>query len=372
VVKAGLGGLIAITAMALASYFYQAAMIAHLEPDQYAYVMIGLGSFLITTSLGSAIEVTSVIRGARLSTHGLASLVTVAAAVSAGLAIVGMYPLGLETGLVVPVACSAALQLFFARSLGAAQAEARWHAYLAMALVYSGTYAGLATICYEPLLALAIPGIAGAIGGLPGLLFSPPNRFDARPVVSPALKLAAFPLLVNLDLWLASHWLGPATSAYRVPALLGRPFFYLLGSGLAPAVRRAAASNRPAALIGALSLLPLAVAPVGFAALAELRGVLPSPWGEFRLDLLAWAVFAQSSIASFFLLVNGLGHRAGQRYMLALVLLPVAFSVPPLAQILVAMTGGILLLEEVSGRRYLASLARYCRKVALRRSTPRA
>jgi hypothetical protein len=372
VVKAGLGGLVAITAMALASYFYQAMMIAHLDPEQYAHVMVGLGSFLITTSLGSAIEVTSVVRAGRLCARSLGGLMALAATLSVGLAITGMYPLGLETALVVPVAWSAALLLFFARSLGAAQAQARWRAYLAMALVYAGTYAGLATICYEPFLALAIPGIAGAIGGLPGLLLASPNRFDARPVVPVAFKLAPFPLLINLDLWLAPHWLGSATAAYRVPALLGRPFFYLLGSGFAPAVRRAAASNRPLVLIGALALVPLAAAPVGFVTLAVLRSVLPAPWGDFRLDLLAWAVFGQSSIASLYLLVNGLGHRAGQRYVLALALLPVAFVTPPLAQILVAAAGAILLLDQVAGRAYLSGLVRRCREVALRRSTPRA
>ncbi len=105
-------------------------------------------------------------------------------------------------------------------------------------------------------------------------------------------------------------------------------------------------------LIALLSLVPLVVAPIGFVTLACLRGMLPDPWGTFRLDLLAWAIFAQASVGSFYLLINGLGHRAGQRYALAL-LLPAASVLPLLAQILVATTSGILLLAQACGRGYL-------------------
>lgn len=369
--KAGVGGLVAISVMALASYFYQAAMIAHLAPEQYALVMVGLGSFLITTSLGSAIEVTSVMRNGRLSARGLAGLMALAGALSVVLASVGMHPLGLNPTLLLPIACSAAFLVYFGRSLGAAQANADWRAYLAMALIYAATYAGLAMVCYDPFLALAIPGIAGALGGMPGLFIPASTRFRAREVAPAATKMAPIPLLVNLDLWLVSHWLGPATAAYRVPALLGRPFFYLLGPGLAPAFRRAAASGRPATLIAALGILPLATAPLGFATLTLLRGILPAPWGEFRLDLLAWAIAAQSSVASFYLLINGLGHRAGQRYALALLLLPAAFVIPPLAQILIAVSGGVLLFAQASGQASLPTFERLRSRVSIRRGTPR-
>ena len=356
--KAGFWGLLALAVMALASYFYQASMIAHLEPDQYALVMVGLGSFLITTALGNAVEVVSVLHHGKPSVRGLAGLMTLAALLSASLALVGMFPLGVTPAMLLPIGFSAAFLVFFGGSLGAAQAGGRWPVYLGMALLYAATYAGLAIVCYDPFLALAIPGIAGALGGLPGLFVTVPNRFGTRETAPTAVRLAPIPLLVNLDLWLASHWLGPATAAYRVPALLGRPFFYLLGSGLAPAVRRAAASGRSMVLIALVSLAPLVAAPFGFVALASLRGFLPDPWGAFRLDLLAWAIFAQASVGSFYLLINGLGHRAGQRYALALLLLPVAFVLPPLAQILVATTGGILLLVQASGRAYLLPLQR--------------
>lgn len=364
--KAGFWGLLALAVMALASYFYQASMIAHLAPEQYALVMVGLGSFLITTSLGNAVEVVSVLRHGRPSVRGLAGLMTLAAVLSVSLALVGMLPLGVAPALLLPIGFSAAFLVFLGGSLGAAQAGGHWSAYLMMAMLYAATYAGLAVVCYDPFLALAIPGIAGALGGAPGLLMPVSNRFGAREATSTAVKLAPIPLLVNLDLWLASHWLGPATAAYRVPALLGRPFFYLLGSGLAPAIRRAAASGRSLALIAVFSLAPLIVAPVGFVSLAYLRGVLPDPWGAFRLDLLAWAIFAQASVGSFYLLINGLGHRAGHRYALALLLLPVAFVLPPLAQILVATTGGALLLGQASGRASLPALLRLRSKVSSR------
>lgn len=351
-------GVMAITAMALSSYLYQGVMIAHLKPEQYALLMVGLGSLFITTALGSAVEVGSALWGGRLSTRALAGLMLLAGTLSASLALVGMIPLGIVPTLLLPVGISAALSVFFRGSLGVAQAGGYWWAYNAMALLYAILHAGLAFICYDPFLALLIPGVASVISGAIGLRLRVPGCLAVRDVVTMTLKLAPIPLLVNLDLWLASHWLGPATAAYRVPALLGRPFFYLLGSGLAPAVRRAAASSRSMLLIALISLVPLVVAPFGFVTLVSLRGILPDPWGTFRLDLLAWAIFAQASVGSFYLLINGLGHRAGQRYALALLLLPVAFVLPPLAQILVATTGGILLLAQACGRAYLPSLQR--------------
>lgn len=346
--KAGVGGLLAISMMALASYFYQASMIAHLPADEYALVMIGLGSFLITTALGSAVEVVSAVGHARASTIGLVTLMGTACGVSVVLGVVGMVPIGVEWRLLLPIGFSAAALVFFASSLGAAQATGRWSAYLGMALLYASTYAGLAVVCYDPFFALAIPGLAATVGGTPGLLIRPPHRFGSRQAASTAVRLAPIPLLVNLDLWLVSHWLGPAASAYRVPALLGRPFYYLFGSGLAPAVRRAAGTGRAPTSIALASLTPLAVAPVGFLALAAARSRLPDPWGTFQLDLLAWAVFAQASVATFYLLLNGLGHRAGRWYVVALLWLPIAFMLPPLAQLLVSLTGGALIIGRAT------------------------
>ena len=341
--KNSLRGLIAIAAISLSSYLYQALIIARLAPGEYSLVMVGMGSFLMTTAIGSGVEILVVLRNARLSPPALGGLMALSGLVSSALAAAGLLPLGVPPAVILAAGASAALSISLNSALGLAQAGGHWSRFIAMALLYSGAKVAFALVCYDPVFALLIPGLAAGLAAVPGLRLPAAHRLSLRDVLRMAVKMGPIPVLANLDLWLSSYWLGPASAGYGVPALLGRPFYYV-AAGLTPAARKAAASGARPAKIAALAGVPLLAAPLGLAVLVALRPYIPYPWGVFDLGLLGWAIVAQAAVGSLLLLLNGLGERLGWRWALPLVLLPLALLQPPLIQTTIALLAAVLLL----------------------------
>ncbi len=343
--RASVWGFFALAVTSLSSYAYQVLMVFHLPSRAYALVMVGIGSFLTLSYLGSALEVMTVLRKGSARAIDLALLMAMASAASTFLAWIGAVPLGPSVQLPVAAGISAAMTLPMSWALGIAQAEQAWGWFAIMVTTYSVVKAGLATVCYDPTLGVLIPGIAALLGSLPAFLIRrPPATLELREILTTAIKFAPLPLVANLDLWLAPHWLGSRAEGYGVPAVLARPFFYL-AAGLAPAVRRGAASGCPKWQIAALAAIPLGTAPLGIAVLLEGRTFLPAPWNSFSTDLLLWAGVAQSAVGALLLAMNGFGPRAQWGWAAGLLFLPLALVIPPLAQIATALScAGIMVI----------------------------
>ncbi len=342
-VRAGIWGLYGLLVSSASSYLYQVLMVSHLSQQSYSLAMVGMGSFLSFWWLASAVEASVVVGRASIRAMHLGLLMVVAFALAAATAFAGMAAMGAKPEMVAGAGMSAALSVLVRWSLGVAQTEGAWGGFVLITTSYAVTKASLALVCYDPVFAMVIPGVAALVGSAPALLIPRPRAIlRLREVLALGLKFAPVPLLANLDLWLAPHWLGVSAGQYGVPAVLARPFFYL-ASGLKPAMLRAAMENPRAKLSLFLAGLPLLAAPVGFVALLSVRPVLPHPWDAFSAELLAWAVAAQASVATLNLAVNGLGKRSGWRWTLALLLAPLALFVPPLAQIVVALVSTALL-----------------------------
>jgi hypothetical protein len=316
--------------------------------------MVGSASFLAASFVGSGLEAACVVGRGRPSPPALAALALLAAALAGGFALIGMWPLGARMGVGLAAGVSAALVVVFSGALGRIQAVERWGRFILAALLYALAKVALATLCTEPIFAVLVPGLAAGLGTVASVGVRPSHSLPLRGLLGVVFKFAPVPVLANLDLWLAPYWLGPATAAYAVPALLARPM-HAFASGLAALARRVGAEGGRPRLAAAVAALPLAAAPIGLALLLVARPLLPAPWNGFAPGLLIWAVVAQAAVGALYLLFCSLGPQAGWRWLVALLLLPGAFLHPPLCQVVVSSLAGTMLLLEQTGVRRPAS-----------------
>ncbi|MHB1132132.1 MAG: hypothetical protein ACYC4L_07040 [Chloroflexota bacterium] len=346
--RSGFFGLLAIGVLSLSSYLYQLIVFTRLSGQEYAFVMVGSASVLAASFVGSGLEAACVVGRGRPSAPALAALALLAAVLASGFALVGMWPLGVRVGVALAAGCAAALVIVFSGALGRSQACERWERFILAALLYAIAKVALATVCFDAQFAVLVPGLAAGLGTVAGLGVVPPHRLPLRGLLPVVFRFAPIPVLTNLDLWLAPYWLGAATPAYAVPALLARPV-HAFASGLSPLARRVGAEGGRPKLAAAVAALPLAAAPLGMGALLWARPLLPAPWNGFEPGLLTWAVLAQAAVGALYLLFCSLGPRMGWRWLAVLLLLPGAFLHPPLCQLLVSLLAGALLLLERAG-----------------------
>ncbi|MHB1416622.1 MAG: hypothetical protein ACYC1C_15350, partial [Chloroflexota bacterium] len=277
--------------------------------------------------------------------RALGSMAVLAALLTAVLCGVATLPLGFSPAVAAASAFSAAASVMFCSILGSAQSRASWTGYVLLALVYSVLKPAFALFSHDPALGLLAPAVAAGVAAVAGFRLRSGPTFAVGQVAPQVLRNSPVPFLANLDLWLASYWLGPASGAYGLAALFGRPFF-MLGAALLPLARWAAFRTSNRRIVAAAIAFPLICAPLGILLLSFAAPFLPGPFATISPVFAAWAILGQSALASFSLLQNTVGTGANWRWAWSLVLLPLALIAPPLAQVVVSLAAIVILFRR--------------------------